>query len=105
MAEIVYLDEFLLRDQTTGSGWVQLGGRDRSAVLYVTWGDTVTDGEVKIETAPEAAYGGKWSPLAQLGFAPGQTRHVQLSGALMVIRATITKPVTGGTVTVRLVAN
>lgn len=93
--------------QTSGNGAeVDLGGETREVTAYIEFSAGVTAGAVQIETAHAAGYTGTWAPLgAAVGFTASSVKVAQAAGVFRAIRARISTAVTGGTVTVRIVAN
>jgi hypothetical protein len=66
----------------------------------------VSAGAVKIETASDPSYGGTWAVLSTVTLSAASTsQYVGITDAVRCIRARISTVLTGGTVTVYMVAN
>lgn len=78
----------------------------------ISWGPGVMDGEVTIEIADEVNYTGAWAPVGVINFlttsagvqGPKQD-FLDLTGGAPAYRHRITKQVTGGTVTTKIVGS
>lgn len=74
--------------------------------LYVVFGPKTLGGQVVIECAPFAGYGGTWAPLSTVNWTgPDKTHYYGCTGAHLAVRIRITKKVLGGSVSVYGVAN
>ena len=78
----------------------------REITFYVVFGAGTTAGAVKIETAHDPAYTGTWAQLGStVSWATVSTQHtVSITGTFLALRARISTAVTGGTVSVYMVA-
>lgn len=87
---------------TTGNGntW-NLNASVGAIALYVAWSAGCSAGVVTIETASDPDYTGRWAPLYSENWSAASIQDIiQISGALEAIRARISTPISGGTVTV-----
>ena len=88
---------------------VRLPSGTTETTHYVNWSVGVQSGEVTLETCDDATltYNGIWAPIAVLAFsgvAPKQD-YIRVGGMYKAIRHRVSVPVTGGTVSSRLVAS
>jgi len=74
---------------------------------YITWGDGAISGEVTIESASKAGYTGTWAPIAVVTFTSDGPKedYVRVQGAYGALRHRISSPVSGGTVTTKIVGS
>lgn len=92
---------------TTGNGTVITAASGQEHTFYLEGVGTISAGAVQLETARYAAFTGTWAPLGSpVTLATDSTSVVNVTGALLAIRARIsTNVVGGGTVTVEYVSN
>jgi hypothetical protein len=101
------IDKRLQVNATTGVGEaVELGGV-RVITAYITGSAGVSAGAVQLEHAPSKDYTGTWAALggAAVTVVANTTAAVVVAGTAKAVRARISTPIVGGTVTVLLVAN
>jgi hypothetical protein len=97
--------------QTTGNGTAvkTLTASDtgvREHTIYIIGSAGVSAGAVQFETATTSDYAGTWAPLgAAVTVGSDTTQIVQVTGALLWIRARISTNIANGTVTVEYVGN
>jgi hypothetical protein len=102
-----YLDKPLQKTATSGNGEaVELNGV-RVVTAYVIGNGAVSAGAVQLEQSHSKDYTGAWAAIgaATTVVANGVVATSIGPVALKAIRARITTPVTGGTVTVHVVAS
>jgi hypothetical protein len=99
-------DRVLQQAQASGTGLaVDLNGVQQLTV-YVTGNGAVSAGAVQLETAPNSTYTGTWAALgAAVTVVANAVAVATIQACPKAIRARITTPVTGGTVTVQVVGN
>lgn len=101
--------EKLQEGATTGNG-VALSpaatNRKREHTFYIVGSAGVAAGAVQIETAPSQDYGGTWAPLGNAVTVVASTAAiVQVTGALLAVRARVSTNISSGTVSVVYVGN
>jgi hypothetical protein len=78
----------------------------REHAFYVRGNGALSAGAVQIETSVDGNDSGTWAPLGTaVTLVANTTSIVQITGALLAVRARITTAVDGGTVTVVYVGN
>jgi hypothetical protein len=99
-------DRRLQSAAATGNGEaVELNGV-RQLTAYITGSAGVSAGAVQLEHAPSKDYTGTWAALgAATTVVANTTNAVSVQATVKAVRARISTPITGGTVTVLLVAN
>lgn len=99
-------DKRLQVNATTGNGEaVELGGV-RVLTAYVIGGAGVSAGAVQLEHSHSKDYTGTWAALGAATTVVANTVNaVVVQGTAKAVRARISTPLVGGTVTVLLVAN
>lgn len=110
MSEVATARRFILQKaaSSTGNGTpAKLDGGAREHSIYIQTSAGVSAGAVQLETAEDSAYAGTWAPLGSPVTVPAASSEtvVQVTGAFGAIRARISTGISGGTVSVFLVAN
>lgn len=100
------IDRQLLKDATTGVGEaVELNGV-RTFTAYIVGNGAVSAGAVQLEQAHRKDFTGTWAALGAVTTVVANTvAAITTAGTAKAVRARVTTPITGGTVTVLLVAN
>jgi hypothetical protein len=99
-------DRVLQKDAVSGNGQAAELNGVRQVTCYITGSAGVSAGAVQLETAPSATFAGTWAPLGTAVTVVASTTAVATTiGSFKAIRARISTPVTGGTVSVQVVAN
>ena len=107
--EILEIRRLLQDAQTTGNGTaVNLDGTQREVTIYLNAVGTVSAGAVQVETADSETYSGTWAPVtaSPTTLVTDTTKVVQVTGAMLWIRARISTTITGGAkLTATILAN
>lgn len=101
------VDETLQNAQTSGTGVAyDIVADAREIKFYVIGNGAVSAGAVTLEEAHDPSYTGTWAPLETPVDVIGDGVVTRArSGCFRAVRARITTPVTGGSVTVLLMGN
>lgn len=95
--------ETLQNAAASGNGSAVYCGSAAHIVVYANWSAGGSGGVLSIEEAPTDDYAGTWSVLATVTQAgASQIDAVHFSGSYRAVRARLTTPVAGGTVTVTI---
>lgn len=90
-------------DETTGYVTGPVSGY---VTVYIETGAGVSAGTVKIEEAFDRAYAGTWAEVQSVSTTAASTVYVvHIEGAFSALRVRFDTAITGGTVTVRVVAS
>jgi len=99
-------DRVLQQAQASGNGLAAELNGVRQITAYVTGNGAVSAGAVQLETAPNATFTGTWAALGTAVTVVANATVVATTiGSFKAIRARISTPITGGTVTVQVVGN
>jgi hypothetical protein len=103
MADSAPVHKNLITAVTTGSGSISPADTNnrREHAFYIIGSAGVAAGAVQIETAHDQAYAGTWAPLGSAVTVTASTQAiVQVTGALLAVRARVSTTITDGTVSV-----